>query len=180
MPVFVNRRRWSPEFPPALTLNRHSDQRMDAFISKMNPAVPRHFLFALAGLLWAIAGAVLCFRGFVWIQDLWLPLAIGVEAVGIALAAVGYIFMFSRLVRKNIVRIGSLPNRACVFAFAAWKGYLMIIVMMSAGIALRNSSIPRLYLALPYTSMGWMLLIGSIMFSRQFLVARQARPETVV
>jgi nucleoside recognition membrane protein YjiH len=148
---------------------------VETILTKLNPAVPRHFLFALAGVLWACAGVVLCFRGVVWIEDVQFPVAFGIEFAGILLAALGYVFMFSRVVRKNIARIGALPERVCVFAFTAWRGYLIIAVMMTAGIALRNSAIPHFYLVLPYTTMGGMLLTGSAAFSRQFVVSVQSR-----
>lgn len=159
---------------------RPDKRQVETILTKLNPAVPRHFLFALAGVLWAFAGAMLCFRGFIWIENLQFLVAFGVEAAGISLAAVGYMYLFSRVVGKNIARIGALPERACVFAFTAWRGYLIIAVMMTAGIALRTSTIPHFYLALPYTSMGVMLLTGSVAFSRQFVVSVQSRrdPET--
>ncbi len=152
---------------------------MDTLLTKLNPAVPRHFLYALAGFLWAVAGTLLCFRGIVWIEGLRFPAALGIELAGIALAVAGYLYMFSRLVERNIARIGGLPEHACVFAFTAWRGYLIIAMMMTAGITLRNSSFPRLYLALPYTAMGGMLLTGSVAFSRRFLYEFQSRRASV-
>jgi hypothetical protein len=158
-------------------IDRPDKRQVETILAKLNPAVPRHFLFALAGVLWACAGVLLCFRGVVWIEDVQFPVACGVELAGILLAALGYMFIFSRVVRKNIARIGALPERVCVFAFTAWRGYLIIAVMMTAGIALRSSSIPHFYLALPYTSMGGMLLTGSVVFSRQFVVSAQSRKD---
>jgi nucleoside recognition membrane protein YjiH len=138
-------------------------------ISRFNPAVPRHFLYAIAGLLWTLAGALLCVRGAMWLEEFQFPVIASIEAASIAISAVGYIFLFAGIVRKNITRIGRLPDRACVFAFTAWRGYVMIGIMMTAGISLRSSSIPLYYLSLPYTAMGGILLTGSVMFYREFL-----------
>ena len=92
-----------------------------------------------------------------------------IEAGSLVIAAAGHIFLLAGIVRKNITRIGRLPERACVFAFSAWRGYVMIGIMMPAGISLRNSSIPLYYLSLPYSAMGGILLAGSVMFYREFL-----------
>jgi hypothetical protein len=76
------------------------------------------------------------------------------------------------VVQKNLDRIERLPERACLFAFTAWHGYIMIALMIMIGFTLRNSAIPMYYLSIPYTAMGGTLLIGSLRFYRQFLAAR--------
>ena len=138
-------------------------------INRFNPAVPRHFLFAIAGLLWTLAGGLLCMRGAMWLEGFHFLAIASIEAASLAVAAAGYVFLFAGIVRKNIARIALLPDRACVFAFTAWRGYIMIGIMMTAGISLRSSSLPLYYLSLPYTAMGSILLAGSVMFYREFL-----------
>ncbi len=143
--------------------------RGERLLQSCKPAVSRHVLFAVAGVLWMIAGGLLCFRGAVWLGAFRLPVAIATETGAVVLAGLFYVSMFSRLVQRNIDRIALLPERACVFAFTAARGYVMIGLMMTAGILLRNSSLPREYLSLPYTAMGGTLLAGSVRFYRQFL-----------
>jgi hypothetical protein len=140
-------------------------------IFRFYPAVPRHFLFGIAGLLWTVAGGVLCVRGTVWLAELGFGEALEAGTGALLIAGIMYFIWFSRLVQKNINRIGKLPDRACVFAFTAWQGYVIIALMITAGVTLRNSSIPRYYLSLPYTSMGSVLLTGSVQFYREFLRA---------
>jgi hypothetical protein len=91
------------------------------------------------------------------------------------LAAAGYIFLFVKVVQRNLDRISHLPERACLFAFTAWHGYIMIGFMMTLGITLRNTSVPKYFLSIPYTAMGGILVIGSLRFYRHFLVARAER-----
>ena len=142
--------------------------------TRLNPAVPRHWLFALAGLLWTAVGSLLCIRAITWLSVFSLETELLVEFFGAALAPIGYLVLFSKVVQKNIDRILGLPERACAFAFAAWKGYLMIAFMIAIGLALRNSGLPKFYLALPYTAMGGVLLIGSTRFYREFIaISRQ-------
>ena len=143
-----------------------------SLISKLNPAVPRHYLFAIAGVLWTVAGAILCVRGEIWLEVFPLGAEFALETISIGLAVAGYFFFFMKVVKKNIDRIELLPERACLFAFTAWHGYIMIAMMIMIGFTLRNSSIPMYYLSIPYTAMGGTLLIGSLRFYRQFLAAR--------
>jgi hypothetical protein len=140
-----------------------------SLISKLNPAIPRHYLFALAGFLWTIAGGLLCVRAEIWLESYPFSLEVVLELVSVALAAAGYFLFFFKVVQKSIDRIGRLPDRACLFAFTAWHGYIMIAAMMTLGITLRNTPIPKYYLAVPYTAMGGILLIGSLKFYRRFL-----------
>jgi len=142
-----------------------------SLISKLNPAIPRHFLFAIAGVLWTIAGVLLCVRGELWLEVFPLGTEFALETVSLGLAVAGYFFFFFRVVKKNIDRISGLPERACLFAFTAWHGYIMIALMMTIGIVLRNTMIPKYYLSVPYTAMGCILLIGSLRFYRRFLTA---------
>ena len=92
-------------------------------------------------------------------------------AGSVLLAAVAYVFGFSKIVRKNIERIRRLPDRASIFAFAPLRGYLMIVLMMTIGITLRNSSLPKYYLIIPYLGMGGVLLAGSVKFYIQFITS---------
>jgi hypothetical protein len=141
-------------------------------LSRLNPAIPRRYLFAIAAVLWTIAGVLLCVRAELWLEDLSSGLEIGLEAASIALALAMYSALFTKIVQKNITRIGGLPDRACMFAFTAWYGYVMIALMVTIGITLRNSSIPKYYLSVPYSTMGVILLLGSLRFYRQFLALR--------
>lgn len=140
-----------------------------SLVSKLDPAVPRHYLFAITGVLWTIAGVLLCVRGEIWLEVFPLGTEFALETISIGLAVAGYFFLFMKVVQKNIDRISRLPERACLFAFTAWHGYIMIALMMTIGITLRNAAIPKYYLSIPYTAMGGILLIGSLRFYRRFL-----------
>jgi nucleoside recognition membrane protein YjiH len=135
------------------------------------PAVPRRWLFAIAGFIWAAVGVLLCGRAIVWLEPFPLITGLVLESAGLILASAGYVYGFSTVARKNIARIQSLPDRACAFAFTAWRGYVMIGLMITIGITLRNSAIPKYYLTIPYSAMGGVLLIGSAQLFSAFLVS---------
>ena len=137
------------------------------------PSIQRHYLFVLAGLFWTVAGGILCGRAFFWFEQVPLRTELMLESLGAALAVLFYSLLFARIVHRNVERIGRLPVRAPFLAFTAWKGYLMIGFMIALGISLRSSSIPKVYLAIPYTMMGLALLIGSLRFYREFFIARR-------
>jgi nucleoside recognition membrane protein YjiH len=140
-----------------------------AFRERWAPRVPRHWLFAIAGMIWTGVGSLLCYRAVGWYTLFVPPQAYLFEGLGAGLAVAGYVFGFSRITRKNIRRIHGLPERVCLFAFTAWRGYVMIGLMITIGVLLRNSSLPKEYLAVPYMTMGGALLLGSLPFYAAFL-----------
>jgi hypothetical protein len=141
---------------------------LQAAIKKYNPAVPKRFLFAVSGVLWMAAGTILCVRAVAWLDVLSFPNEILLLAISLALGLAGYVFGFSRVVQKNVGRICLLPDRTCVFAFTAWKGYIMIAAMITLGMTLRSTTVPKHYLSFPYAVMGSVLLMGSVGFFRRF------------
>jgi len=145
---------------------------------KWNPRVPRRWLLVIAGFVWTIVGCMLCFRAVGWYGLFPLIPEFASAVFGCALAIAGYRLGFSKVAQKNIKRIHNLPERVCVFAFTAWKGYIMIGLMISIGITLRNSAIPKVYLAIPYTAMGGMLMLGSIQFYASFFGDRTGEDGT--
>jgi len=133
------------------------------------PSVPRKWLYAIAGVLWSAAGFILIERAYGWLEDLASEQLLFVLSLGVTLALIFYFAGFIKIARKNINRINSLPESVCIFAFTAWKGYLVIAVMVTAGILLRHSSFPKHYLAVFYVAMGGSLLLGSSLFYTKFI-----------
>ena len=128
--------------------------------NSLKPAVTKSWLIALAGLMWTGVGVMLCRLAYVWLAVVQRGMAAQFALFGGVMAVVAYYFGFSRIARKNIKRLGSLTEKTCVFAFQTWKGYLIIGFMITLGIILRNSAIPKPYLAIVYTIIG-----GAIFFS---------------
>jgi hypothetical protein len=144
---------------------------------RLNPAIPQRFLFMLAGAAWTAAGLILVVRTIPWFGELPGIVDTLLVALSVAAAAAGHTFLFSRLVEKNVERILALPERVCLFAFTAWRGYAMIALMVTIGISLRSSPLPRYFLAVPYAAMGLILLAGSIRFFREYFQLALRRPS---
>jgi len=129
---------------------------------RLKPAVPKHWLIAIAGLVWAMAGIMLARLAWSWLRTMPALQAGGLVAAGLVLAVVFHRFMLLRLARRNMARIGNYADKGCLFAFQAWRSYFMILLMIAMGSFLRHTAIPRVYLALLYTAMGGALLIASM------------------
>jgi len=137
------------------------------FFKKIKPAASRYWLIALAGLMWSTVGITLCSMAYCWLKEVdWLT-AFPFGLFGIILSLAAYCFGFSGIARKNINRICLLPEKGCIFAFQAWKSYLIIAFMITLGIILRHSPIPKHYLAIIYTTIGGALLLSSLHYYRR-------------
>ncbi len=135
-----------------------------AVLYKYNPAIPKRWLLIIAGLLWTLVGALLCWRAYGWLTQQHDGMTPVFALSGVLIAVSASRFMLAESARHNVDRISSLPERACLFAFTPWRGYLMIGGMISMGVLLRHSAIPTEYLALLYSAMGGALILSSFVF----------------
>ena len=135
-------------------------------LKKLNPAVSKYWLIALAGLLWSIVGIMLCRLAYIWLAAVNWSLGLPLGSISIISALAVYGYGFSKIALKNIDRLSLLSDKCCIFAFQAWKNYLIIIFMIMLGMALRNSPIPRHFLAVIYAAIGGALFISSFHFYR--------------
>ncbi len=131
------------------------------------PAVPRHWLFAVSGLLWSGVGLMLCALAGHWLRHSgWR--ALWVVVPGLSLALLAWRFMFRKLAWKNIARIEQRPTMTCLFAFQAWRSYGLMLFMIALGVLLRRSHASRHYLALGYIAIGGALFLASLSYHARF------------
>ena len=116
--------------------------------------------------MWSTVGAMLCRRAYGWFAVISWEGAIPLELFGVLLALIAYRFSFSKIAKKNTERLCNLTERTCVFAFQTWKGYLLIGLMMVLSAFLRRLPIPKIYLALLYTTIGGALFLASFSYYR--------------
>jgi len=127
--------------------------------------IPRNALMGISAALWVVPASILLWRAIEWSNGVTVP----VTVIAAVVTGVAYFFWFIRIVRANISRIHSLPERSPFWAVLSPRGYVMIALMVTLGIALRSSDLPRIYLAPPYALMGGCLLFGSLHTARTFL-----------
>ena len=136
-------------------------------LKKLNPAVSKYWLIVLAGLMWSAVGIILLRLAYIWLATVNWSLGLPLGSLGIISALAVYRYSFSKIALKNIARLCLLPDKYCVFAFQAWKSYLIIIFMIMLGITLRYSPMPRHFLAVIYTTIGGALFLSSFHFYRR-------------
>jgi hypothetical protein len=131
-------------------------------------SVDKSILILLAGLMWCGVGVMLIRYAVTW-----LSLCTGKEKVlfysaGFLAAMPIHHFGFLKLADKNINRLLPLTEKKNPFSFMTPKSYLIVIVMVSMGIALRHSPIPKKYLSLLYNGIVLELFLSGIIYFRLF------------
>ena len=142
---------------------------MNLTINDFKPSVNKQVLLLLAGFLWIAVGIMLLHYSYRWLfiahDNHWLVFS----GIGIGLAMLIHHFGFLKIVDRNLQRILPMEGKKCVFSFMPWKSYLMISVMMTTGILLRHSSIPKPYLSVLYTGVGLALILSSVRYLRMLI-----------
>jgi hypothetical protein len=133
-------------------------------LARLKPAVPKHWLIAIAGGVWLAVGILLLRLAWSWLQSMPPGRSAGLLAAGLLLALAFHRFLLSRLVRRNTARIDRYAEKGCLFAFQAWRSYLVILAMIAMGALLRHTALPREMLAVLYTAMGAALSLASLAY----------------
>jgi hypothetical protein len=128
-------------------------------------AIPKNVLILFAGLVWCIAGAMVCKIGlpllwsFRWTRLILYPLA-GVVFL------IFYFLIFSRLVIKHTERIRQRPEpRLPFWNFFDASSYVVMVIMMAGGMWLRLSHIvPNWMIAFFYSGLGIALFSCGVRF----------------
>ena len=142
---------------------------MNPKLKRFDPAVDKRLLIALSGILWILVGIMLCTLAITWLSKVPAEKGILTGLAGIILSLLIHHFGFLKLVDKNIDRILSKEGKACIFAFQAWKSYLIITIMIVMGTILRHSQLPRHYLSAVYLGFGGAMILSSIRYVRVFI-----------
>jgi hypothetical protein len=137
-------------------------------ISMFTPRVDKRILVFLAGLMWCGVGVML-----VRFSVSWLSLLTGKEQIfyytaGFAAAMPIHHFGFLKIADKNLSRLMPLTEKKCLFSFITWKSYIIILIMVAMGLALRHSALPKRYLSILYNGIGLALFLSGIRYFRFF------------
>ncbi len=139
-------------------------------IDKYKPAVAKNLLLFLAGIVWLSVGIMLVFLAYTWLSaasNINIYLFVG---AGVVIALFAHSYGFIKIANKNLKRILQMNGKKCLFAFIPWKSYLIIIVMITMGITLRHSAIPKPYLAILYIGIGLGLILSSLRYMEVFIL----------
>ena len=140
---------------------------------KLRPAVDKATLVLLAGLMWCGVGVMLLSYSVYWILPLPIIAKLTFGLAGILIALPIYYFGFLKLANRNLNRLLPLTEKKCLFSFMTWKSYLIVPVMVSMGIFLRHSPLPKPYLSVIYSGIGLGLFLSGIWYFRFFRMLLQ-------
>lgn len=134
-------------------------------LQSLKPDLPRRYLLFIAAIVWTFAGGMLLYKGsnlFLSYRNFfWLRL-ISSAICGILF----YLLLFSKISFRHTRRIVNLKNdKPCLFSFFDLKSYILMTVMITSGILLRNSGLvaPE-YLSILYITMGIPLFLSAFRF----------------
>ena len=127
---------------------------------RFKPAARAKTHLLAAALLWTVVGLGLTAAGLVWSFGSALPWSLLLAAAGVAAGTVKGRLVIRKMADWNTARIIARGDGHCLGGFLAPKTWLLIAVMMSSGILLRRSGVPRPILGVLYTAVGTGLLFG--------------------
>ena len=142
---------------------------MKPVFEQFKPAVEKSVLILLSGTVWIVVGVMLLTFAYSWLASIRLSMAFEFIAFGFAAALLIHHFGFLKVVDKNLGRILPMEGKQCAFSFMSWKSYVLVLFMVTIGIVLRHSTIPKSYLAILYVGIGIALILSSVRYIRYFL-----------
>ena len=141
---------------------------MNKYIRKFRPAVDKKILVLMAGLMWCGVGIMLLSYSVSWLSSFSGKSMLIFGSAGFLAALPIHHFGFLRLADKNLSRLLPMTEKKCFFSFMTWKSYLIVPLMVSMGIFLRNSPLPKEYLSVIYSGIGLGLFLSGIRYFRFF------------
>jgi hypothetical protein len=139
-------------------------------IRKFTPSVDKRVLVLLAGLMWCGVGIMLIRFAIIWLTPMGIRSAGIYYASGFLAAMPIHHFGFLKIADRNLKRLMPLNQKRCVFSFMTWKSYIIVLVMISMGIALRHSALPKKYLSVLYNGIGLALFLSGLRYLRFFVL----------
>jgi len=139
-------------------------------IKKFTPSVDKRILVLLAGLMWCSVGIMLIRFAVTWLSPMGFRGAGIYYAAGFLAAMPIHHFGFLKIADKNLNRLLPLTEKRCLFSFMTWRSYIIVLVMVSMGIMLRHSALPKPYLSILYSGIGLALFLSGIRYLRFFTI----------
>ena len=140
-----------------------------SLFKKLRPGIPKRGLFLVAGIVWTIAGGVLLSRGTFGLLHEGKHLLFEFVLGGV-LGIIFYIFMFSKISLMHLNRISAIEHdKPSVFSFFNLRSYIMMSIMITAGITFRVLNIINHQVLFTfYVIMGLPLFFSAIRFYKSW------------
>ena len=127
-------------------------------ITRFRPDVSKSVHLFAAPLIWTAVGIMLMIRGLGWIG---FSLTGWLLFIALFVGTIKSLTILDKSAKKNLTRIMTLNDKSCIGAVYPWRTWLLVILMMATGIALRSMTEPGLFLGTVYLAVGWGLLLSS-------------------
>ncbi len=132
------------------------------WLERWKPAAGvRTHLFS-AAMMWTVVGLGLAAAGIAWCFGSALPWALVLAGAGVAAGLVKGRFVLRTMAERNAARIIVRGDGRCLGGFLSLKTWLLVALMMTSGIILRRSAVPRPVLGVLYSAVGTALLVGCV------------------
>ncbi len=131
---------------------------MKKTLIRFKPGVSRNVHLLMAAILWTAIGIMLMTRASFWLVGshmLWLILP------AVVLGTLKSVLVLDKTAKRGLDRIMRLDDGTCLGAVYSYKTWILVMMMMAAGITLRHSSLPSSLLGLLYMTIGWALFLSS-------------------
>jgi len=125
---------------------------------KLKPGASRAAHLFAAPLIWTAVGIMLMERGLGWMG---LHVTLRLLLIALLVGTAKSLTVLDRSAKKTLNRIMGFGDRTCIGAVYPWKTWLLVLVMMACGIALRTLIEPNAFLGAVYFAIGWALLLSS-------------------
>lgn len=139
-------------------------------LRKYSLNVDKKILVIMPGLMWCGVGVMLIHYAVLWLSPYPVKQQLLFYAAGFLAAMPIHHFGFLKIVDKNLNRLLPLTEKRSVFSFMTWKSYLIVLVMVTMGIILRHSQVPKNYLSILYNGIGLGLFLSGIRYFRFFIM----------
>jgi len=131
---------------------------------RFEPSISRRGLSLAAGVFWILGSMSLLFRAYTIIG---LPTTgqLPILLFGVIFGVLKSRFVLLKMARKNIERIQLMSphkEKLCIFAFLPPSTFLIILIMIGVGIALRSYFPHHVYLAALYLGISLALFSSGI------------------
>lgn len=131
---------------------------MNSLTKLFKPGVPRLVHLFAAPFLWTAIGCLLIYRGWSWVGQghrlFFVPAAL-------MLGTVKSLLILDATARRSINRIIRFKDGTCLGAVYSWKTWLLVLLMMTAGVVMRKLTQPGPIIGSLYMAIGWGLCFSS-------------------
>jgi hypothetical protein len=134
---------------------------MTELLARLKPAASRRVRLGLAAATWTAVGLGLLIAGVHFFVASQRPLHPAFLAAAAAVGLIKALLVLRPAAHRVIGRIQASGDDRCIGGFFSWQTWIVVAVMIAAGVLFRNSHLSRAVVGLVYVAVGVALLSAS-------------------